>query len=420
MSCGPYRKIEVVNVPGVAGTNGVNCFTFTMANFTVPAVGSLVTVTVADALWMDAGQYILIGGPANFQVNSVISSTQVSLEFLGNIGDVATGTVISAGTSVVVNGRQGTNGQNCCAVTQYSFLVPTVGNTVTVPVNYSGCFNLGEYVITSGPANFLITALPSSTQMTLQFLGNTNDVLPGTTVSSGSAIGPAGKQGINSFTTLSAQITIPAVGSTVTALVGSSQWMANGQKVVISGPATFQVTGAPVAPFTSVVLTFLGYVGDLSPGNTLPNNSTVSPSGTQPQIPVIFSSASTTPYTLTTTPTSIGVSLTISTAGTYRITARVNLQYDDAYEGFASANAVTLTINRTNNTPTQLGQSVVYPDAVQTAHTVIETFVVNVFEVPSYTTAATTDLITIQASFANALVAGNILAVEMTLIAMPA
>ena len=153
MSCGPNRKIEVVNVPGVAGTDGVNSFTFTTANFTVPPVGSLVTVTVGNALWMEGGQYVLIGGPANFIVNSVISMSQVSLQFLGNSGDVAVGTVINSGTSVVVNGKQGTNGLNGYAITQYSFTVPSVGGLVTVPVDNSGCFVVGGYVMTSGPAS---------------------------------------------------------------------------------------------------------------------------------------------------------------------------------------------------------------------------------------------------------------------------
>lgn len=419
-SCGPNRKIEVVNVPGVAGADGVNAWTFLTAPLTVPAVGSLVTATVANASWMEAGQYILIGGPANFIVDSVISLTQVSLRFLDNTGDVGTGTVIASGTTVVVNGKQGTNGFNGYAITQYSFVVPSVGNTVTVPVDNSGCFVVGQYVITSGPANFTVSAIPTANSVTLQFLGNTNDVTPGTSVNSGSVIAPAGKQGINAFTTLTAQITIPSVGSTVTAPVGNSQWMALGQKIVISGPATFQVASAPVSPYTSVVLTFLGYIGDLAQANTLPNGSTVSPAGVQPQIPVIYSAASTTPYPITTTPTSVGISLTVATTGTYRLTARVNMQYDAAYEGFNGANALTLTLNRTNNTPAQLGSSVVYPSPTQTPHTIVETFLVVTFEVPAYTTATTTDALTIQASFANALAAGNINVTEMSIIAMPA
>ena len=180
------RCPPVIQIPGVAGSNA---FAFVTANFTIPAIGSNVQIQLSNTAPFIAGEDIIIAGPANFQIVSVDNPSQITAKFLGLAGDLISGAVISIGAEVSPTGMPGTNGlagNNGYATTTSNFTVPSVGSTVVVPVNYSVPFVVGEYAIAPGPANFLVTALPSPTQVTLQFLGNTGDVSPGATIASAS------------------------------------------------------------------------------------------------------------------------------------------------------------------------------------------------------------------------------------------
>lgn len=94
--------------------------------------------------------------------------------------------------------------------------------------------------------------------------------------------GAAGTNGINAFTTLTAVagVTIPAIGSDVTAAVAENSWMSIGQQVFLSDgtdKGTFTVKSKTGT--TSVVLTFLGAPGDSAPAAVINQNGTVSPGG---------------------------------------------------------------------------------------------------------------------------------------------
>ena len=93
--------------------------------------------------------------------------------------------------------------------------------------------------------------------------------------------GPAGTNGangINAFTTLTGGgLTVPAVGSTVTATVANSQWCVVGQNVIAAGPANFLVTAVPSA--VSVTLEFLGYPGDVAPTTVIAAGVELAPAG---------------------------------------------------------------------------------------------------------------------------------------------
>lgn len=353
-------------VPGVAGANA---FTYVTANFTVPTIGSNVIIYVANSAPFVADQNIIIAGPANFQIVSVDNPNQITATFLGLDGDVAEASTISVGAEVSPTGRPGeagTAGVNGFSLTTSDFTVPSVGTTVTVPVDNTGAFVVGSYVTATGPANFIVTAIGGTTSITLKFLGNTGDVSPGATVASGSTIAPAGSAGQSAFTTLTAQITIPAKNATVTAAVASTAQMAEGQSVFISANggggngATFEVTTINSA--TSVTLTYLQNFNDLAAGNTIANGATVTPTGKQPNAGNTVTTSLATPFTIPpTTPTDIGISLTIPATGTWNLIAFLNTVFSSAYNGASSENPVTFTIYRSNNTPTDLLSVVLYP-----------------------------------------------------------
>lgn len=129
--CAPCSSTAApVNTPG---TNGQNAYSLVTADFTVPAVNATVTVSVDTTQWMVKGQGVVIGqptgvvlanpGPASFSVSSIVSSTSVTLTYLGNPGDVAAAAVISQGAKVTP-GNSGTTYQKGTAT--------LVGGTVTV------------------------------------------------------------------------------------------------------------------------------------------------------------------------------------------------------------------------------------------------------------------------------------------------
>lgn len=122
MSCCPKCGSEiVVNVPGTSGvpgangqngSAGVNAFTITTADLTIPAISSNVTVLVANSSWMAVGQNVFASDGTNignFQVVSFPSNAAVVLKFLGYTGDTGSGGTISSGATVSPAGLQGTS-----------------------------------------------------------------------------------------------------------------------------------------------------------------------------------------------------------------------------------------------------------------------------------------------------------------------
>jgi len=94
------------------------------------------------------------------------------------------------------DGAAGSNGANSfTTVTTPGFVVPAVGSTVVAPVANSAWCVVGQNVITTGPANFLVTAIPSALSVTLEFLGYPGDVAPGVTIAIGATVAPAGQRG---------------------------------------------------------------------------------------------------------------------------------------------------------------------------------------------------------------------------------
>lgn len=92
--------------PGTNGTDGLNVFTITSADFVVPAISSPVTVTVNDSTWMVVGQNVFVQGAGYFSVASKPSSTSASLTYLDYSGNTAAGNTITAGAGVSPAGTQ--------------------------------------------------------------------------------------------------------------------------------------------------------------------------------------------------------------------------------------------------------------------------------------------------------------------------
>lgn len=94
------------NTPGSAG---VNAYTTTTADFTIPAIGATVNISVGTNLWMAVGQKIFASDGTDwgtFEVQSFTGSTGVTAEFLGYTDDAAPGAVVGSGAKVSPSGVQ--------------------------------------------------------------------------------------------------------------------------------------------------------------------------------------------------------------------------------------------------------------------------------------------------------------------------
>lgn len=184
----------------------------------------------------------------------------------------------------------GTNGANAFTTTTANFILPAANSNVTVAVVSTawivpGGFTLG---IGDGSGNFgtfQVVTINSPISVTLKWLAMPYDSVTGTTISAPAkvaATGLPGAVGDNAFSVLTmvGGFNVPAIsGHTVTLTVDNNSWMQVGQNVFIDGPANFQVFS--LTGTTAVVLTFLGYTGDVSPGTNIPNGSKMSPAGLQ-------------------------------------------------------------------------------------------------------------------------------------------
>lgn len=99
------------------GDDGVNAFTLTTADFTVPAELSNVTITVEDNTWMAVGQPVFIQTAGFYEVVSVnvdgVTVTLKNLEDTANdayLDNAAPATNISTGVKVTPGGWQGEAG----------------------------------------------------------------------------------------------------------------------------------------------------------------------------------------------------------------------------------------------------------------------------------------------------------------------
>lgn len=101
------------------------------------------------------------------------------------------------------------------------------------------------------------------------------------------AAGTNGTDGLNACTTTTTNTTIPAIGADVTVDVVTNAMLAIGQVVVIDGPANFSVKSKP-AGGASVVLTFLGYTGDLAPAVVITAGATLCPTGMRGISPTVL------------------------------------------------------------------------------------------------------------------------------------
>ncbi len=88
-------------------------------------------------------------------------------------------------------GGDGQDGQNAYTLTTAPFVVPAVGDDVTVSVLSSLWMAIGQMLVVVGTF-FRVVSKPTATSVTLENLGYTGGDPPGATINAGSTLSPAG------------------------------------------------------------------------------------------------------------------------------------------------------------------------------------------------------------------------------------
>jgi hypothetical protein len=275
------------------GNPGTNAFATVATIFTIPSIGSTVAATVFNNGCFIVGQNVAAysasgGGVASFVVTAFTGSNGITLQFLGNPGDVTAGNTIAANANLVAIGAIGNNAYS--VTTQQSPSIPAIGSSITVNVNNNSWMTVGATVVANasltgggnGPAHFAVASLTGTTQASLTFLGYTGDVVGGSTnvIASGQVIAPSGNQPIAStpqssyasgtkytltasmaqvvMGTTSAQVTLPASGTWLinASLTLSTNGAASGGVLVAE---LFRTNNTPAAVTnSSTSINFLG------------------------------------------------------------------------------------------------------------------------------------------------------------------
>lgn len=128
---------------GSAGTGGVDAFTVTTSNFTVPAINSNVNVDVLQDSWMAIGQIVFIESAGYYQVVTPISGTTVTLKNIGVSTNAVPTTIITFGKKVSPSGVAGMSP----SITASNGLTLTgtnieLGGTLISDTAIDGAFNL--------------------------------------------------------------------------------------------------------------------------------------------------------------------------------------------------------------------------------------------------------------------------------------
>jgi microcystin-dependent protein len=267
---------------GPQGAPGSAFSTTTTAAFTVPAAAANVPVQMTTTTGLAPGVGLYINSAGYYQVISVDSGVQCTLENLGLAGNAAPGANIATGQQVLGVGPQGpvgptgptgpigTQGPSAFSVLTANFTVPAPAASAVANVNYAGWMTIGAYVWLAGAAagNAGILQITGINGLAITLLNPAGSSLPGGGVAlNGSLVsasgppgitgapgpaGPAGAVGATgqpSYSRTTANFTVPSIGNTVSAALTNTSWLVNGAFVWVDTAGSsgqggaMQVTG---------------------------------------------------------------------------------------------------------------------------------------------------------------------------------
>lgn len=149
-----------------------------------------ITLTWVPAVGYPSGVTVLPGRP----VSPVVLTVSPAKGDKGDTGDQGLQGPQGNPGSAGATGPTGPTGQAAYTLTTAAYTQPAAAATVTVSVQSSTWLAVGSLVRTPG-GDYEVTALPSTTSVTLENLGYPGAVSPGATVASGSSVTATGARG---------------------------------------------------------------------------------------------------------------------------------------------------------------------------------------------------------------------------------
>ena len=123
---------------GDPGLDGQSAYTTTTAGYTQPIVGDGVAVSVVNSEWMAVGQNVFISGGGSYEVESISSTTSISLINLYS-SNTSPGSAVATSQSVVASGIKGDTGSTG-SISSASSIILTNASTPTTASNETAIF----------------------------------------------------------------------------------------------------------------------------------------------------------------------------------------------------------------------------------------------------------------------------------------
>jgi len=172
---------NIKGADGLDGDNGLSAFTETTTEFTSPAIGAQITVSVVEVGWIVLGQVVwieaaVIVNTGEFRVDAIMGTQLTLTNLTAEPGDtyIATSKVSSGGEP----GADGVIGVNACTNTAAAFDVPAVGATVDVTVDEGLWVVIGQIVWIEGAGEAGVAASFRVSDVVGNVLTLTNEALP--------------------------------------------------------------------------------------------------------------------------------------------------------------------------------------------------------------------------------------------------
>lgn len=246
-------------------------------SFTIPAVGSNVTISVSTNKWVYPGMFVYIQDGGLFYVVSKSGSNSITVRNESPDNN-PTGSTVGITKGVVPAGKRGTDGNNSYTTTTANFTVPASNSTVTISVVYTAWVSLNQIIYISGAGYFSVSS-KTNNSLTILNLGYDGNAVSGV-ITSGAVLttaGVRGLDGITASTTTTANFTQPAINNLVTINVGDSRWVSVGQDIYIQNAGAYLV--AAVTNQTTIQIENLGSPDNVTQGTVITSGRRVSPSG---------------------------------------------------------------------------------------------------------------------------------------------
>jgi collagen type VII alpha len=300
-----------------------SAYTLTTAQYTQPAPGLTVAISVASSAPFPVGSFVFsVGG--YYRVASILSATSMAITNLAaaQTTNMATGSFIGSSTTIVSTGIQGLTGatgaqgiQGATGATGATgapgtpggptgatgatgapgwvgytlvvqFVVPSVGAMTTVTVQSNAMFAIGMTVFIELAGYYRITNKIAGNQLQIQNLGSIGNYPAGGSIGGGVMMTPAGAPADNTYTTTTASYIQPAIGATVTVSVFNTAALAINQTIYITDTTAGGLTGGyyqitSVNSAISITIRNQGLIGNAAPGITIFFPSKIVSSGVQ-------------------------------------------------------------------------------------------------------------------------------------------